>query len=187
MIDTDWQDEEWRGDTIDHEVRAWFRDRLEVDLDIIVRVFNVPESRQDRLYVHWDKVIDWFTARAERFIEWQVVERYRGPGWSAGSWVLHRTRVWMHLDEAMGANMCPDLDSWLRADLEGTLDWSPSESSAWSLVKGKARERYRTHTRRVMRQSPIVCRDCGQEFRPDRVKGVRCKDCRDKARAAKAQ
>lgn len=187
MIDTDWQEEERQG-PLGPDVLAWFGARLELEFQTICDGCGRWRAKEN-FYTEWkpyrDEMVQWFVDRAEDFVDWIPAKCYLGEGWSSGEWVLQRGRVYHRLDEARGAAMYPDLDSWLRADLEGTVPRSPREPSAWGYVRGKARERYETHTQQVSRHWPIVCRDCGQEFRADRHNVVRCRECRDQAKTVR--
>lgn len=186
MIDTDWPDEAWRP--FGPDVRAWFRARLDAEFRAICEaraIWAAARNRHEVWLPYRVAMIAWFTTRAERFVRWVPADCYRGDGWSAGAWELNRSEIEWSFREAKEGVLYPDLDSWLLADIERSVAWSPREESAWFLLNDEQQERYEAHAWRVSRQWPIVCRDCGQEFRRDRAKTVRCRECRDQARAAR--
>jgi len=185
-------DAKWKGDSgsagiprFGRKARAWMARVLDRKLRELAPGWNDDEVMAD--------LVAWYMDDAERYVKWVDDEGgYRGRGYSNGLWVidwetvredLHQgtTTLNSHAARERDTARFQTLDEWLRADLQGELDY-PGALGGMEDVPDEIRVRVQRAAIERRRRWPIRCA-CGKSFVPDRRKARRCPDCRAANRA----
>jgi hypothetical protein len=163
----------------DGALRGWWIRRLSTEVKT-----HTPDAGAEV----WDRMIMWLAEAGDvsEYLFFVTSERYE-PGSPPGYWELNKELLKKDLPEAfrwavtaVGANEMPDLDTFLKDPSRG-LGVAPREPEGRGLLSDpKIRAGWFAATRRRREHWPRPCRTCGEDFRPERRRAVRCAACREK-------
>jgi hypothetical protein len=143
-------------------------------------------------------LVEWYAEMPRRYLKWVAAERYFGSRYSSGGWeliprvilqdlgdgIVEATRVASAAANAKFAS----LDEWLRADMNGSLAYSPEGGSSDLTKECRESLAFRALLRRskVKVRTPKVCPSCGASWVarhgdnfPRDIRAKRCPDCRE--------
>jgi hypothetical protein len=190
MTDSKWRGREaWRGE--DNRRTRWFRLALR---PIIEKALSWQEP-----WIH-DRVLEWMSGHADRYVQLEAYDEYRGKGYCYACWRLvpqadllrgmHAALADISL--ALEREQYPTLDEWLAALARGgeRVADGPAERSAANLVRDRAAfwatRRMIKAMGKASRTTAAACRRvcvcCGGELMPvQRWPMLKyCESCRTK-------
>lgn len=189
----------WKGvPPLGRRGRQWFRRKMwHYACILLAKQGKDPQHSAESADVA-AAIVDWFTANIKRYVGWQDEKEYRGRGYAFGQWAMICDKVEADFPAALRecepriraeheAARYPTLDAWLDAERQGRVAASShAEPYAVTFVPEAHRPAYFDRLHRMHRTWPRACGSCGAEFRPERYGGVRCRACRQRAKAARA-
>ena len=175
----------WRGDDeggvrFGRRARAWLRRKAIAKLFCQARGENAGWLGGPDGYL-WTpaqaaELGEWYASRWRDYVKWEDDSTWSGTRYANGHWAFDEKavardvqRALADVNRALDARDYPTLDEWLRADIDGKLNYKGDAGGMANVSPEMRRPRRR-------------CLACGARFLPKNRKRVRCEDCCQKRR-----